>query len=88
MERGRHQLVIRFLVQVRSCLMQNSTFALARPVLLKIAVRGVIGLCGSRFSLWGEGCDAERDVVKSIIEEIDIFPRETGVLGPNPILVG
>ena len=88
MERGRHQLVIRFLVQVRSCLMQNSTFALARPVLLKIAVRGVIGLCGSRFSLWGEGCNGQRDVIKGVIEEVDILPDETGTLGPNPILVG
>ena len=83
MERGRHQLVIRFLVQVRSCLMQNSTPALARPVLLKIAVRGVIGL-----SLWGKGRNGQRDVIKGVIEEVDILPGETGILGSNPILVG
>ena len=88
MECGRHQLVIRFLVQVRSCLMQNSTPALACPVLLKIAVRGVVGLCVSCLALWGEGRDGQRDVVKSIIEEVNIFPRETGALGSNPILVG
>ena len=88
MECGRYQLVIWFLVQVRSCLMQNSTPALARPVLLKIAVRGVIGLCGSRLSLWGEGYDGQRDVVKSIIKEVNILPCETGILGSNPILVG
>ena len=73
---------------MRTCLVEDSTVTLACPILLKIAVRGVVGLCGSRFSLWGEGRNAERDVVKSIIEEIDIFPRETGVFGPNPILVG
>ena len=71
-----------------TCLVEDSTVILACPVLLKIAVRGVIGLCGSCLALWGEGRDAERDVVKSIIEEIDIFPCETGVLGPDPILVG
>jgi len=73
---------------MRTCLVEDSTVTLACPVLLKIAVRGVVGLCGSRLALWGEGRDAERDVVKSIIEEIDIFPRETGVFGSNPILVG
>ena len=88
MERGRYQLVIWFLVQVRSCLMQNSTPTLACPILLKVAVRGVIGLCGGCFALWCEGCDGQRDVVKSIIEEVNILPRETGALGSNPILVG
>ena len=73
---------------MRTCLVEDSTVTLACPVLLKIAVRSVVGLCGSCLALWGEGRDAERDVVKSIIEEIDIFPRETGVLGPNPLLVG
>ena len=73
---------------MRTCLVEDSTVTLACPILLKIAVRGVIGLCGSRLALWGEGRDGQRDVLKSIIEEIDIFPRETGVFGPNPILVG
>ena len=71
-----------------TCLVEDSTVILACPVLLKIAVRGVIGLCGSRFSLWGKGRNGQRDVIKGVIEEVDILPGETGVLGPNPILVG
>ena len=73
---------------MRTCLVEDSTVILACPVLLKIAVRGVVGLCGSCLALWGEGRDGQRDVVKSIIEEVNILPRETGILGSNPILVG